>query len=259
MNRSFKSIYYMLNKKNILFTLLILFVGYAMFGQVAPAVNTTLEATPLGPYQMLKKYFIEGDWIWMSPVLISMIFGLTFCIERILTLNLGAIDSNAFLGKINDYLGKGDVAGAMKMAKETPGPVASLAYEGLRNADKGGAAVEKAIVNYGSVEMGLMEKGLPWISLFITLAPMLGFLGTVVGMIQAFEKIEAAGDISPTIVAAGIKVALLTTVFGLIVAMILQVFYNYLISKIDSQTNEMEEFSISFVESLEKHNIIKSA
>jgi biopolymer transport protein ExbB len=219
---------------------------------VAPIINQP----DLGPYQVLKKYFIEGNWIWMSPVLLCLIFGLTFCIERILTLNLGIINANGFLTQIESFLSKGDKEGALTLAKNTPGPIASLAYEGLRNSEKGGAAVEKGIINYGSVEMGLMEKGLPWISLFITLAPMLGFLGTVVGMIEAFEKIENAGDISPTIVAGGIKVALLTTVFGLIVAMILQIFYNYLISKIDSITNEMEEFSISFIELLEKHNVI---
>jgi biopolymer transport protein ExbB len=244
--------------RHLLVFFIVAVLSSTIFGQEAAASGTKI-AEDLGSYQVLKKYFIEGNWIWMSPVLLCLIFGLTLCIERILTLNLGTIDSNGFLKKIEDFIGKGDKAGAMQLAKSTAGPVASLAYEGLRNAEKGGAAVEKAIVNYGSVESGLMEKGLPWISLFITLAPMLGFLGTVVGMIEAFEKIETAGDISPTIVAGGIKVALLTTVFGLIVAMVLQVFYNYIISKIDSLTNEMEEFSISFVEVLENHNMISKA
>ena len=153
--------------------------------------------------------------------------------------------------------GRLDLQGAMDLAKATPGPAASVVYEGLRNSGGGLEAVEKAVVSYGSVQMGLLEKGLVWISLFIALSPMLGFLGTVIGMIQAFDKIQAAGDISPTVVAGGIKVALLTTVFGLIAAMILQVFYNYIVSKIDGITNGMEESSIALVETLSRNRILK--
>ena len=145
----------------------------------------------------------------------------------------------------------------MDICKATPGPAASVLYEGLKNSSKGSEAVEKAIVSYGGVQMGLLERGLVWISLFIATAPMLGFLGTVIGMIQAFDRIEAAGDLSPSIVAGGIKVALLTTVFGLVVAIILQVFYNYIVNKIDGITNKMEDASIALVESLTRRNIIK--
>jgi biopolymer transport protein ExbB len=193
----------------------------------------------------------------MSPVLIAFIFGLAFCIERIITLNIATINTDKLISGIEEKLAQGDIEGAKEVTKATPGPTASILFEGLRNAAGGPDAVEKAIVNYGSVQMGLLEKGLVWISLFIALAPMLGFLGTVVGMIQAFDKIEAAGDLSPSVVAGGIKVALLTTVFGLVVAMILQVFYNYIVSKIDGITNKMEDASIGLVEVMSRHNIFK--
>lgn len=210
-----------------------------------------------GAFQVLKEKFIEGDWMWMSLVLVSLIFGLAFCIERIITLNIASANTDVLLSKIEDKLSNGDVEGAKDIAKATPGPAASVLYEGLRNHAGGPEAVEKAIVSYGSVQMGLLEKGLVWISLFIALAPMLGFLGTVVGMIQAFDKIQAAGDISPTVVAGGIKVALLTTVFGLIAAIILQIFYNYIVSKIDSITNKMEDASIGLVEIMARNKVFK--
>jgi biopolymer transport protein ExbB len=230
----------------------------------ASTLETTAEAAPIaadadsaGAFQVLKEKFIEGDWVWMSPVLACMIFGLAFCIERIITLNIASANTDVLITRIDEKLSTGDVNGAMEVAKATPGPAASVIYEGLRNKDGGADAVEKAIVSYGSVQMGLLEKGLIWISLFIALAPMMGFLGTVVGMIQAFDKIQAAGDISPTVVAGGIKVALLTTVFGLIAAIILQVFYNYIVSKIDAITNNMEEATIGLVESMVKYKIVK--
>ena len=191
----------------------------------APASDVVAETTSVvtdtegpGAFQVLKEKFIEGDWIWMSTVLVCLIFGLAFCIERIITLNIASANTDVLLSKIEDKLSNNDIEGAKDIAKATPGPTASVLYEGLRNSAGGPEAVEKAIVSYGSVQMGMLEKGLIWISLFIALAPMLGFLGTVVGMIQAFDKIQAAGDISPTVVAGGIKVALLTTVFGLISA-----------------------------------------
>ena len=158
------------------------------------------------------------------------------------------------LSKIEENLANGDLDGAMEVARSTPGPTASILFEGLRNAPNGPEATEKAIVSYGSVQMGLLEKGLIWISLFIAIAPMLGFMGTVIGMIEAFNRIEAVGDLSPSVVAGGIKVALLTTVFGLIVAIILQIFYNYVVSKIDGIVNRMEDASIGLVEIMTRNN-----
>ncbi len=208
-------------------------------------------------YQILKKYFIDGDWRFMSFVLVCLILGLAFCIERIITLNIATTNTDKLLERIDDHLKSGDVQGAMEVCKSTQGPTASILYEGLKNADDGPEAVEKAIVSYGSVQMGLLERGLVWISLFIAIAPMLGFMGTVIGMIQAFDRIEAVGDLSPSVVAGGIKVALLTTVFGLIVAIILQIFYNYIVSKIDGIVNKMEDASIALVDIMASNNIFK--
>lgn len=207
-----------------------------------------------GGYQLLKRYFIDGDWRFMSFVLICLILGLAFCIERIITLNVATTNTDKLLARINERLSENDVAGAMEVAKSTPGPTASVMYEGLKHADEGVDAVEKAIVSYGSVQMGLLERGLVWISLFIAIAPMLGFMGTVIGMIQAFDRIEAVGDLSPSVVAGGIKVALLTTVFGLIVAIILQIFYNYIVNKIDGIVNRMEDASIALVDIMASNN-----
>lgn len=227
----------------------------------AAVTETVTEAAAstdeVSAFQTLKEKFIEGDWIWMTPVLACMIFGLAFCIERIITLNIASANTDSLIAKIDDKLASGDIEGAKEVAKATPGPAASVIYEGLRNVGGGAEGVEKAIVSYGSVQMSLLEKGLIWISLFIALAPMLGFLGTVVGMIQAFDKIQAAGDISPTVVAGGIKVALLTTVFGLVVAIVLQIFYNYIVSKIDGITMKMEESSIALVELMLRNKSFK--
>ncbi len=209
-------------------------------------------------FQTLKQYFIEGDWRFMSLVLVCLILGLAFCIERIITLNVATTNTDKLLSRIDDNLKSGDLQGAMEVAKSTAGPTASILYEGLKNANKGPEAVEKAIVSYGSVQMGLLEKGLIWISLFIAIAPMLGFMGTVIGMIQAFDNIARVGDLSPSVVAGGIKVALLTTVFGLVVAIILQIFYNYIISKIDSIVGKMEETSIGFVDVMANNNVFKN-
>ena len=223
--------------------------------EAAPAQETADE--PQSGYQVLKKYFIDGDWRFMSFVLVCLILGLAFCIERIITLNIATTNTDKLLGRIDEKLKSGDVQGAMEVCKSTQGPTASILYEGLKNADDGPEAVEKAIVSYGSVQMGLLEKGLVWISLFIAIAPMLGFMGTVIGMIQAFDRIEAVGDLSPSVVAGGIKVALLTTVFGLIVAIILQIFYNYIVSKIDGIVNKMEDASIALVDIMAANNIFK--
>jgi biopolymer transport protein ExbB len=211
-----------------------------------------------GAFQVLKEKFIEGDWRFMSLVLICLILGLAFAIERIITLNIATTNTDRLLNNIDAKLAEGDMDAAMEVAKSTPGPTASIMYEGLRNAKDGPEAVEKAIVSYGSVQMGLLEKGLIWISLFIAIAPMLGFMGTVIGMIQAFDKIQATSSLSPSVVAGGIKVALLTTVFGLIVAIILQIFYNYIVSKIDGIVNRMEDASIGLVDIMARNNIFKS-
>jgi len=215
------------------------------------------DAAPQGAFQVLKQYFIDGGWVFMSFVLVTLILGLAFCIERIITLNIATTNTDKLLANVEERLQAGDVNGAMEVAKSTPGPTASIMYEGLRTAGDGPAAVEKAIVAYGSVQMGLLEKGLVWISLFIAIAPMLGFMGTVIGMIQAFDRIAAVGDLSPSVVADGIKVALLTTVFGLIVAIILQIFYNYIVSKIDGIVNRMEDASIGLVEVMARTNTFK--
>lgn len=213
-------------------------------------------ASPQG-MEILKKYFIDGGWVFMGIVLLCLIAGLALCIERILMLNLATTNTNKLLNKIEGALQEGDVDKAKEIARATPGPIASIFYQGLDRADEGVDMVEKSIVSYGSVQMGRLESGLIWISLFIALAPMLGFMGTVIGMIEAFNAIEIAGDISPGLVAGGIKVALLTTLFGLVVAVILQIFYNYIVSKVDSIVNNMEDASISLVDLVNKYNIAK--
>ncbi len=230
-----------------------------VFGILATigAVDAMAQAESASGFQVLKEKFIEGDWRFMSLVLVCLILGLAFCIERIITLNLATTNTDKLMSRIDDRLAEGDVEGAMEVCKSTPGPTASVLYEGIRNSRNGPEAVEKAITSYGSVQMGLLEKGLVWISLFIAIAPMLGFMGTVIGMIQAFDRIEAVGDLSPSVVAGGIKVALLTTVFGLIVAIILQIFYNYIVSKIDGIVNKMEDASVGLVDILARNNVFK--
>ena len=203
--------------------------------------------------ELLKKYFIDGGWKFMSLVLVCLILGLAVAIERIISLNLATTNTNKLLRKVSDRLDEGDVAGAQQVCKATRGPVANIFYQGFEKLDDGLDVAEKSIVAQGSVQMGRLERGLPWLSLFIALAPMLGFMGTVIGMIEAFDAIEAAGDIQPSLVAGGIKVALLTTVFGLISAIILQIFYNYITSKIDSIVNNMEDASISLIDLLARH------
>lgn len=207
--------------------------------------------------QQVKAKFIEGNPLFMSMPLICLILGLAVAIERIITLNLSTTNTRKLLAKVEDALESGGVEGAKEVTKGTRGPVASIFTQGLMRMSEGIEMVEKSVIAYGSVEMGRLERGLVWISLFISLAPMLGFMGTVIGMIDAFDAIEAAGDISPSLVAGGIKIALLTTVAGLIVAIILQLFYNYCVSKIDSIVNSMEDASISLVDLLVKHKLTK--
>ncbi len=200
--------------------------------------------------QELKERFIQGGPGFMGIVLLCLILGLAIAIERIIYLNLSTTNSKKLIKDVEDALQSGGVNAAKEVCRNTAGPVASIFYQGLDRIDHGVESAEKAVVSYGGVQMGQLEKNVSWISLFIALAPMLGFMGTVIGMIQAFDKIEAAGNMDASLVAGGIKVALLTTVFGLIVAMILQVFYNYIIAKIDSIVNDMEDASISLVDIL---------
>lgn len=221
------------------------------------------ESAPGAPekpsgHQVIKEYFIEGG-PFMFPVLICLIIGLAVCIERIITLNLKTVNSQKLLNNVESHLKNGEIEKAQETTRDTRGPIASIFYQAFDRRSEGIDIVEKSIISYGSVQMGLLEKGLTWISLFIAIAPMLGFMGTVIGMIQAFDAIEAAGDISPSLVAGGIKVALLTTVAGLIVAIILQVFYNYLVAKVDNIVNDMEDSSISLVDMMIKYGVTKKS
>jgi biopolymer transport protein ExbB len=202
---------------------------------------------------ILKEKFIEGGAAFMSVILLCLIIGLGLCIERIIYLNLATTNTTKLLNKVEDALKTGGVEAAKEVCKNTRGPVASIYWQGLDRYNEGMEIVEKSIVSYGSVLMGRLEMNLTWISLFIAIAPMLGFMGTVIGMISAFDAIAQAGDISPTIVASGIQQALLTTVFGLIVAVILQIFFNYIVSKVDSIVNTMEDATISFMDILIKY------
>jgi len=222
----------------------------AAAAEVAPAVEASL-------HQQVKTKFIEGGPGFMASILLTLIFGLAIVIERIIYLNLASTNTDKLLKKIEEAIDKGGIEAAKEVCRNTRGPIASIFYQGLDRSHEGIDVVEKSIVSYGSVQMGQLESGLTWIALFIALAPMLGFMGTVIGMIGAFDAIQAAGDISPALVAGGIKVALITTVFGLIVAIILQIFYNYLLSKIDKITNGMEDASISLLDILVKYNLKK--
>ena len=223
---------------------------------VAPA-NDLAALTAAAPevplHQALKTKFIEGGAGFMSLIIICLIIGLALSIERILYLTFSKTNTKKLLEAIEAALAEGGVEKAKEVCRNTRGPVASIFYQGLLRYDQGVDVVEKTIVSYGSVQMSLMENGLSWISLFIAIAPSLGFLGTVIGMIEAFDAIQAAGDISPNVVAGGMKVALITTVGGLIVAMILQVFYNYILAKIGSLTIDMEDSSISLIDVLTKY------
>jgi len=204
-------------------------------------------------HQELKKRFIEGNPGFMGIVLLCLILGLAIAIERIIFLNLSSTNTKKLTKNVEDALQSGGIEAAKEVCRNTRGPVASIFYQGLDRADGSLESAEKAVVAYGGVQMGQLEKNVSWISLFISLAPMLGFMGTVIGMIQAFDKIQSAGGMDATLVAGGIKVALLTTVFGLIVAIILQVFYNYIIAKIDGIVNDMEDSSINLMDLLSKY------
>lgn len=211
----------------------------------------------VGIHDVIKTKFIEGGAGFMGIILITLILGLAIALERIIYLVLASSNTTKLLEKVEDALNGDGIEAAKNVCRDTRGPVASIFYQGLERYDQGVEVVEKAVITYGSVQMGLLERGLTWISLFIAVAPMLGFMGTVIGMIQAFDAIEKAGDISAGLVAHGIKVALLTTVFGLIVAIILQIFYNYITSKIDSMVTNMEDASVTLIDFLIKFNLKK--
>ncbi len=223
--------------------------------QAPVVVDDEIVEEEKGFHQVIKEQFIEGNPTYMTPVLICLILGLAVALERIIVLNLSTTNTKKLLARVEEALDHGGIEAAKDVTKSTKGPVASIFTQGLMRYSEGIEMVEKSIIAYGSVEMGRLEKGLVWISLFISLAPMLGFMGTVIGMIGAFDSIEAAGDISPSLVAGGIKIALLTTVAGLIVAIILQLFYNYCVSKIDSLVNDMEDASITLVDILVRHKL----
>ena len=225
--------------------------------EAAPVPPAEEEEVELSFVQTLKQKYIEGDVLWMTPVLICLIIGMALSIERVVYLNLATINTDKFKDDIEDALKSGGVDAAKDLARNTRGPIASIYFQGLDRADEGIDIVEKSVISYGGVQNGLLEKGMTWLQLFIALAPMLGFLGTVIGMIQAFDKIVKDGQVSPTTVADGIKVSLLTTVFGLIAAIFLQIFYNYITSKIDSIVNEMEEASISLIDMMLKNKVSK--
>ena len=208
-----------------------------------------------GMHKELKTKFIEGDAGFMSLVAIALVLGLAFCIERIIYLSLAETNTKKLMANIEAALEKGDVEAAKTVCRNTRGPVASICYQGLMRIDEGIDVVERSVVSYGGVQAGYLEKGCSWITLFIAMAPSLGFLGTVIGMVMAFDKIQQAGDISPTVVAGGMKVALITTIFGLVVALILQVFYNYILSKIEGLTSEMEDSSITLLDMITKYNL----
>ncbi|MEM0938578.1 MAG: MotA/TolQ/ExbB proton channel family protein [Bacteroidota bacterium] len=225
--------------------------------EITEAIADEPVESSKGFHQVVKEQFIDGGPTFMGIVLVCLILGLAIAIERIIHLNMASTNTKKLLADVEDALSSGGADAAKEVCRNTRGPVASIFVQGLLRMSEGIEMVEKSIISYGSVEMGKLERGMIWISLFISLAPMLGFMGTVIGMIEAFDAIAEAGDVSPALVASGIKVALLTTVGGLIVAVILQLFYNYLVSKVDSIVNSMEDASISLVDLLVKHNLSK--
>ena len=224
-----------------------------IFMIVSSSLPTWAQEETMGFHQALKTKFIEGNAGFMSLVAIALVVGLAFCIERIIYLSLSEINAKKLISDIDVKVEGGDIEGAKELCRNTRGPVASVCYQGLMRFHDSLDDIERSISSYGSVQAANLEKGCSWITLFIAMAPSLGFLGTVIGMVMAFDQIQQAGDISPTIVASGMKVALLTTIFGIIVALILQVFYNYILSKIEHITSQMEESAISLMDIIAKH------
>ena len=220
-----------------------------------PAADDAIEelAGEGGVHMQLKQKFIDGSPLFMSMVALSLVFGLAFCIERITYLTLSEINAKKLMRDIDDRVEKGDVEGAKQLCRDTRGPVASVCYQGLMHINENMDDIERSIYSYGSVQTAKLEKGTSWIKLFIAMAPSLGFLGTVIGMVMSFESIQMAGDIGPTIVASGMKVALITTIFGIVVALILQLFYSYITSKIEHLTSQMEESVVTLLDTILKY------
>ena len=224
------------------------------------AAETDTVAAPVesvGFHKMLKTKYIEGSADFMSFVALALVLGLAFCIERVIYLTLSEINAKKLMADLEAQVMQGDIEGAKATCRDTRGPVASICYQGLMRMDESMEDIERSITSYGTVQAANLEKGCSWITLFIAMAPSLGFLGTVIGMVMAFEQIQQAGDISPTIVASGMKVALITTIFGLIAALILQVFYNYILSKIEHLTSQMEESAITLLDIIMKYKLTR--
>lgn len=224
------------------------------------AAETDTVAAPVesvGFHKMLKTKYIEGSAGFMSFVALALVLGLAFCIERVIYLTLSEINAKKLMADLETQVMQGDIEGAKATCRDTRGPVASICYQGLMRMDESMEDIERSITSYGTVQAANLEKGCSWITLFIAMAPSLGFLGTVIGMVMAFEQIQQAGDISPTIVASGMKVALITTIFGLIAALILQVFYNYILSKIEHLTSQMEESAITLLDIIMKYKLTR--
>lgn len=228
-------------------------LSYAAAEDSASVVIAPVENE--GIFKSLKKKFIDGTPEFMSLVAMALILGLAFCIERIIYLTLSTVNTKKMLTDIDAKIVEGDIEGAKEICRNTRGPVASICYQGLIRIDESIDNIERSITAYGTVQAAYLEKGCSWITLFIAMAPSLGFLGTVIGMVMAFDQIQTAGDISPTIVAAGMKVALITTIFGIIVALILQLFYNYILTKIEQLTAEMEESAIALLDAIVKFKL----
>ena len=223
-----------------------------MLAEEGVDMSMLAEESP-GLHSQLKTKFVDGNPAFMSLVAIVLVLGLALCIERIIYLTLSEINAKKLLADIDGKVEARDIEGAKELCRNTRGPVASVCYQGLMHIDEPADDVERSIMSYGSVQVANMEKGCSWIKLFIALAPSLGFLGTVIGMVMAFDQIQEAGDISPTIVASGMKVALITTIFGIVVAVILQLFYNYIVSKIEHLTSQMEESAVTLLDTIVKH------
>ena len=231
-----------------------------------PAAEEPAEAAPVevveeegiaGVNKTLKTKFIEGGAEFMALVAIAMVIGLAFCVERIIYLSMAQVNTKKLMAGIADALSKNDVEAAKNICRNTAGPVAAICYQGLLRIDEGLETVERSVVSYGSLQSSMLEKNCSWITLFIAMAPSLGFLGTVIGMVMSFDEIQQKGDISPTIVAGGMKVALITTIYGILVALILQVFYNFILTKIESLVSDMEDCSITLLDLLTKFNLKK--
>jgi biopolymer transport protein ExbB len=216
-----------------------------------------VEEEKVSLHKNLKIKFIEGSAGFMALVAVAMIFGVALCIERIIFLSLSEVNSKKLLEDVQAALESGDVEAAKSICRNTRGPVASICYQGLMRIDEGLDVVERSVVSYGSVQASNLERNLSWITLFIAISPSLGFLGTVIGMVQAFDDIQKAGDISPTVVAGGMKVALITTIYGIVVALVLQVFYNFVLTKIEAITQDMEDCSIKLLDMIVKKGLYK--